>query len=274
MDLNRLKEPFREEEVEFRLAQCGETGNKVWAYCLAYISARAIMNRLDDVCGHGNWKATYDFIPAGPMSGGVICNLSIKVGDEWVTKQDGAEFTDTEPFKGGISSALKRAGCAWGMGRYLYSLEAGSATIVEKGTRGAHYGKTKQGTIFYWLPPELPDWALPVDERLAREKKRAVNPPPVIKPMNSTPWIVSTDELGKLNATIKTKGMNREVFFALMKEKFQKTEVKQLSQDQFNQLLTLVQNYQPTLAAPSLPKASDPEYASQQIAEIKKRIMK
>lgn len=175
--LSKLKAPFKNDEVEFRLAQCGESGGKVWAMCLAYISARAIQDRLDDVCGPENWKVTYEFI----STNGVICNLSIKIRDQWITKQDGAEFTDIESFKGGISSALKRAGSAWGMGRYLYSLESAFAIIVEKNTNGAQYGKTKNGQSFYWVPPKLPDWALPVHSH-GDAKPVATHTPPVVAP--------------------------------------------------------------------------------------------
>ncbi len=42
------------------------------------------------------------------------------VSGEWVEKQDGSGPTDMEPFKGGISGALKRAAVAWGIGRELY----------------------------------------------------------------------------------------------------------------------------------------------------------
>lgn len=164
MILKNLTVQFREDEIEWRLDQVGMTvDKKIWGRCLAYVSARAIMDRLDDVCGPENWEVKYEFI-AGK---GVICRLSIQVEDGlthlkyWVTKEDGAEETDFEPFKGGISSALKRAGNVWGMGRYLYNLDAGFIRIVEKGTPGARYGKTKENQPFYWVPPALPDWALP-----------------------------------------------------------------------------------------------------------------
>jgi len=154
----KLIEPFEKDEIEFRLAQCGKTKNgAIWAQCLAYITSRAIMDRLDKVCGPDKWRVSYDFIG----DKGVLCSLSIKFGDEWITKQDGADMTDIEAFKGGISSAIKRAGSAWGMGRYLYSLKSGFAKIVEKGTPGALYGQTKEKEGFYWLPEDLPDWALP-----------------------------------------------------------------------------------------------------------------
>lgn len=53
---------------------------------------------------------------------GVIAAIAIKNPEtgEWIEKQDGAGATDMEPFKGGISGALKRAAVAWGIGRELY----------------------------------------------------------------------------------------------------------------------------------------------------------
>ncbi|MCP5002531.1 MAG: hypothetical protein GY941_01065, partial [Planctomycetes bacterium] len=53
-----------------------------------------------------------------------ICYISIKIGDEWVTKSDGAGDTKVEAEKGSISDAFKRAAVKWGIGRYLYSLDA------------------------------------------------------------------------------------------------------------------------------------------------------
>lgn len=160
MDLSKLKTQFKEEEIEWRIDQCGSKDGRIWGRCLAYISARAIMDRLDEVCGPENWKPNYQFVGEK----GVMCHLAIKIAGEWVTKEDGAEQTEFEAFKGGISSALKRAGNVWGMGRYLYGLEAGFIEIVDRSTSGARYGKTKEGQAFYWLPPKLPGWALPPEK--------------------------------------------------------------------------------------------------------------
>jgi hypothetical protein len=76
-------------------------------------------------------------------------------------ERDGAEQTDIESFKGGISGALKRAGAAWGIGRYLYNLEEDWADIVSDRGAGVQQGETKDGTRFFWRPPHLPAWALP-----------------------------------------------------------------------------------------------------------------
>lgn len=158
MDLTKLKDKFPSDDIEWRIGSSGikKDGN-IWATCLAYISARAIMNRLDEVCGAENWTPKYTQV----SSTGVMCHLAIKICDQWVTKEDGAEHTDFEPFKGGISSALKRAGSVWGIGRYLYELDAGFAEVSPTKQPKMSYAKTKDGKEFYWAPPLLPEWALP-----------------------------------------------------------------------------------------------------------------
>lgn len=160
IDLKKLAIPFPENEIEWRIGQCGKKGNgQIWATCLAYVQARAIMNRLDDICGPENWCISYDFIKGDQaVTPGVIGNISIFYDNRWISKADGAEQTDIESFKGGLSSALKRAGSVWGIGRYLYGLDSGFAQISNN---GKNWGKTKDGTEFHWDPPRLPAWALP-----------------------------------------------------------------------------------------------------------------
>lgn len=155
MNLEELKKPFPEKDIEWRLQTCGEKNGKFWGMCLAYVTNRAIQNRLDEVVGAENWKNEFK---QGP-DGGILCGLSIKCGDEWVTKWDGAENTQIEAVKGGLSGAMKRAASTgWGIGRYLYNLEEGWAEITEN---GRFSGKTKEGKWFKWNPPKLPAWALP-----------------------------------------------------------------------------------------------------------------
>lgn len=162
MNLKLLTVPFPESDIEWRIGSCGKKGDKIWATCLAYISARAIMNRLDEVCEPENWTVHYRFTKPDPKSiPGIICVIGIQYKpNQWTHKEDGAEQTEIESFKGGISSALKRTGSAWGIGRYLYGLDQGFAKIVNDSS--AYYGKTKEGTSFHWLPPSLPAWALPI----------------------------------------------------------------------------------------------------------------
>lgn len=157
MDLAKMHDPFPASDVEWRLQTCGKNASGFWARALAYITNRAIMERLDEVCGPENWRNEFQTAPVG----GVLCGISIRVGLEWVTKWDGAENTDIEAVKGGLSGAMKRAAVQWGIGRYLYNLEEGWATCYTDERKGSFHGQTKDKDRFSWDPPTLPAWALP-----------------------------------------------------------------------------------------------------------------
>ena len=127
IDLKRLGDFFSPEDIEWKpIAVSKKTGKGLAA---AYVDNRAIMDRLDEVCGPENWRNEYQ---AGP-DGGVLCGLSIRIDDAWVTKWDGAENTDIEAVKGGLSSAMRRAAVQWGIGRYLYRLPQQWVPVDERG---------------------------------------------------------------------------------------------------------------------------------------------
>ena len=133
--LKKLREPFRKEELEFRV---GATNNdKSMGLALAYVQARAIQNRLDELFGVDGWTVSYKEISAG-----FICSLSIKINDRWVTKEDGAGMTEYESVKGGISNAFKRvASSGFGVGRYLYNAKKNWYPIRQQG-RGYVFTET------------------------------------------------------------------------------------------------------------------------------------
>jgi hypothetical protein len=113
-----LSEPFPLEYIEWRVGSTSSDKSKGLALC--YVDARAVMDRLDAVCGPAGWQCNYSHqTPAV-----VICNLGILIGDDWVWKADGAGATDVEGEKGMLSDALKRAAVRWGVGRYLYDLKS------------------------------------------------------------------------------------------------------------------------------------------------------
>lgn len=115
MNLNDLHKPFPPSEIEWRV---GSTNSeKTSGLALAYLTARHVMERLDEVVGPENWQTRYEF-----NAGTAVCYLSVRIAGEWVTKADGAGSTDVEAEKGQISDALKRAAVSWGIGRYLYNM--------------------------------------------------------------------------------------------------------------------------------------------------------
>jgi hypothetical protein len=167
IDLSRLSEPFPADDIEWRVSRAGVSRGKVWCFVLAYLTARAIQERLDAVCGPENWRLEEPRILDVGGKPAFACGISIRVGDEWVTKWDVSEPTSVEPAKGGWSGAMKRAGAQWGIGRYLYHLTEHFADVAdeepERGDKANwNYAKIKQdGTVYYWRAPRLPGWALP-----------------------------------------------------------------------------------------------------------------
>jgi hypothetical protein len=114
---NKLAAPFPPEAISWRAQSLTADGNKAMA--LAYIDARDVMRRFDDVCGPENWQDRY----AETAKGRLIGTIEVRTDLGWVSKSDGAGDTDVEGEKGAISDAFKRTAVKWGVGRYLYDVE-------------------------------------------------------------------------------------------------------------------------------------------------------
>ena len=174
VDLRKLSKKFPEDDIEWRVQQCGQGNNGPWALIIPYITSRAIMQRLDDVVGPGKWKNEFTASPCGT---GYMCGISIKVDGEWVTRWDGSEKTGNgsiDQVKSTMSSAMKRTGVQWGIGRYLYQFEVQFAVAevcdnrykVKPGYTHQE-GKIKGSNSkfgFQWKPKPLESWALPVTD--------------------------------------------------------------------------------------------------------------
>lgn len=150
----KLQAPFPPADIHWRVGQAGSYNGKTWVKILAYIANRDVQNRLDDVVGCENWKNEYR---EGPK-GGTICGIAIRNPDtqEWICKYDGAENTDIEAVKGGLSDAMKRAAVQWGIGRYLYDLGETYADVMEGNAKGEHRSKVKvdgRETVVSWNVP-------------------------------------------------------------------------------------------------------------------------
>lgn len=115
--IKELQAPFKDEDIEYKVGATNK--EKTMGLALFYVQARSIQRRLDEVVGFINWKMKYE-----EVQGGFLCCLSIRVNGEWIDKWDGAQITDYESVKGGISSAFKRvASSGFAIGRYLYDAE-------------------------------------------------------------------------------------------------------------------------------------------------------
>jgi hypothetical protein len=161
--LRRLAEPFHPDDVSVKPQTVRKDGTA--ALPAFYITAREVMDRLDEVVGPANWQDQYSVLEGG----GVLCRLSVRVGPEWVTKEDvGGPSEQPDPhdrLKAALSDALKRAAVKYGVGRYLYSLPP----------RWAAYDPQRKRFV---ETPRLPDWALPAALRAGAAAGRAADAPP------------------------------------------------------------------------------------------------
>lgn len=115
----RLAAPFPPEAISWRVGQM--TKDKSKARALAYLDARDVMRRLDEVCGPGNWSNRYVPMPNGTT----CCEIGVLLPEiGWIWKSNGAGNTDIEAEKGAYSDAFKRAAVLWGVGQYLYDLDS------------------------------------------------------------------------------------------------------------------------------------------------------
>jgi len=158
MDVNTmeawLKEPFNPQLVKWRITQKSNKTRKVKV--APYIDSRAIMARLDDVCGFMGWSDRINV-----SDGYVLCTITLSSADGNQIKEveDGAgapviDFSNENDVKmsdmkkkGAISDAFKRAAVKLGVGRYLYEVPAVWVPMKND------YGD--------FDPPSLPDFALP-----------------------------------------------------------------------------------------------------------------
>lgn len=135
-----LEIPFPANKIHWR---CGaRTKKKDKAIPLAYIDARDVMKRLDDVMGF-DWQDRYPLSDSGLL----ICDIGLKIDGEWIWRANGAGDTQVEAEKGKASDAFKRAAVMFGIGRYLYSIPNQWLEIDQ-------YSK-------FTRTPTLPAWATP-----------------------------------------------------------------------------------------------------------------
>jgi len=150
--LEDLQLPFPSKDVKFRIG--ATTKDRSRGQALAYLDARAIQQRFDDVAGRENWKVSFrverPMGDSGPSS--VICRIDVKINGEWIAKEDGCQvdLVEASPddkgrqkekkavelaVKGAYSDAEKRAAVQWGVGRYLYGCEPQWLPLSEDGKR-------------------------------------------------------------------------------------------------------------------------------------------
>lgn len=146
-----LSAPFDPKEIKWKPQSV--KGNR--ALALAYVDARLIQDRLDAVLGVEGWQDEYELLP----DGSVMCKLQLKLGDCWITKMDVGSPSEQpdggDRLKAAFSDSLKRAAVKFGIGRYLYRLQA----------QWADYDPVKKQ---FSQTPTLPAFAVPKNDKPRR----------------------------------------------------------------------------------------------------------
>ena len=148
--MRKLQEPFNNNEIEWRVGATNKEKTK--GIALAYVTNRAIQNRLDETFGPFGWKNEFKEWKTNNQ----LCGISVwdDTKKEWITKWDGADDSATEAVKGGLSDSMKRASYQWGIGRYLYKLDSAWVDLKQQGN-----------SYVIANNPTLPSWALPTSEK-------------------------------------------------------------------------------------------------------------
>lgn len=148
-----LQAPFESSEIEWRVGSTN--ADKTKGLALAYVTNRAIQNRLDDTFGCFGWRNEFKEWKVTSQ----ICGISVWSEDikQWITKWDGSDDSATAAVKGGLSDSMKRCGYQWGIGRYLYKLPQSWVPLKNK----KYLAQT----------PQLPLWALPKTNRVITPSK-------------------------------------------------------------------------------------------------------
>lgn len=182
----RLAAPFDPDVIDWK----PQTVKGDRALAVAYIDARAVGSRLDEVLGVFGWETRFEDHP----SGSVICHLTVHDAESGrsVTKSDVGTPSDQpdkgDKLKAAYSDALKRAAVHFGVGRYLYQLPS----------QWCDYDSQKKR---FTRTPSLPAWAMPAKNGHSRPQEAAQEPPkqkPTSEPDITTAAFV--DALRKMDA--------------------------------------------------------------------------
>ena len=222
--MKQLQAPFEPSEIEWRVGSTN--ADKTKGMALAYVTNRAIQDRLDNVFGCFGWQNEF----REWKKEGQICGISVLYEGKWITKWDGADDSNMEATKGGLSDAMKRAAYQWGIGRYLYKLPS---VWVDIEARGKSY-VIKQ-------TPSLPKWALP-NGYAANTPPQPSTPaqqpatPEAAQPA-SKPDSMTDKQRGKMMATMRDKHITKEQVVDYIGFNFGKESTKELTLAESSQLI-------------------------------------
>lgn len=234
---NRLAKPFDPREVKWKPQAVN--GNR--ALAIAYVDARVVQDRLDDVVGQANWEDSYDVLADGT----VACKLRVRIDGEWLSKMDvgsPSEQPDAgDRMKSAFSDALKRAAVKFGVGRYLYRLPS----------QWCEYDPQKRQ---FKTTPQLPPSAIPHSAKLTQKdvetklgakpagapaSEKVSQPPP--QAGKKTAARIAPQQMESINSLLTELQKPYSWLAENMVKRYGTTEVRELTQTQATELIAALQ---------------------------------
>ena len=162
-DLQKLNIPTPKDEIKYRPGSGFEYKDKQYSRMLAYVDARYIQDKLDEIVGVCNWSNKFYRDEKGIL----FCTITIRFlresnGDELpfydtISKTDCGTESNVEQQKGEVSDSFKRCAVHFGLARDLYNLPdpKGFKYIAETSNRKYLNPNTNTFTsIQQWKPKE------------------------------------------------------------------------------------------------------------------------
>ena len=157
-ELGKLNAPTPKNEIKYRPGSTFNWAEKKYARMLAYVDARYVQDKLDEIVGIGNWENRYSRDEKGIL----FCTITITferkdgvVGT--ISKTDCGTESNVEQQKGEVSDAFKRCAVNFGIARDLYNLPdpKGFKYVAEmKGNKLLNPNTNSFVVVQQWKPKE------------------------------------------------------------------------------------------------------------------------
>ena len=153
--LTDLARPFPPAQLNWKPQMIAKDGSH--ALAVAYVDARDVAERLDEVVGPLHWAVDHKAVGGQTLTG---IGIRDSESGDWVWKWDtglvGRSGDEALSVKASLSDGLKRAAVLWGVGRYLYRLPKSWVAYDSQKRRLTEI-------------PALPRWAIPDERRRTSE---------------------------------------------------------------------------------------------------------
>ena len=157
-ELSKLNVATPKGEIKYRPGSTFNWAEKKYARMLAYVDARYIQDKLDEIVGIGNWSNQFHRDEKGIL----YCTITIKFIREdgsvdSVSKTDVGTESNVEQQKGEVSDSFKRCAVHFGLARDLYNLPdpKGFKYVAEmKGNKFLNPNTNSFVVVQQWKPKE------------------------------------------------------------------------------------------------------------------------